>query len=455
MPRDAQKPGAGTLLSRAPRGRLSHEQRVLLLGLGAGLPALVVAVLLLWFGDYSTRTQWTITVLVVVFWVGIAFSLRARVVYPLQTLSNLLSALREEDYSIRARGAAAGDALGEVMLEVNALGAMLRDQRLGALEATALLRTVMEEIDVAVFTFDGDHRLRLLNRAGERLLASPSERILGRTAADLGLNDCLEGEPARTFEKSFPGGSGRWGIRRSTFRQSGLPHQLLVIADLSRPLREEERQAWQRLIRVLGHELNNSLAPIRSMAGTLGSLLAREPRAPDWEEDMRRGLEVIKARAEALSRFMEAYARLARLPTPKLRPVEVSILVRRVAGFETRLKVTVLPGPELTIQADSDQLEQLLINLLRNAVDAALETGGSVTVVWSRNGRQMELRIDDEGPGLSNTSNLFVPFFTTKPNGSGIGLVLSRQIAEAHGGTLTLANRPELPGCEARLRLPL
>ena len=230
---------------------------------------------------------------------------------------------------------------------------------------------------------------------------------------------------------------------------------MLVIADLSRPLREEERQAWQRLIRVLGHELNNSLAPIRSMAGTLGSLLAREPRAPDWEEDMRRGLEVIKIRAEALSRFMEAYARLARLPTPKLQPVEVSSMVRRVAGLETRLKVTVLPGPALTIRADGDQLEQLLINLLRNAVDAALETGGGVTVVWSRNGRQMELRIEDEGPGLSNTSNLFVPFFTTKPNGSGIGLVLSRQIAEAHGGALTLANRIERSGCQARLRLPL
>jgi nitrogen fixation/metabolism regulation signal transduction histidine kinase len=313
----------------------------------------------------------------------------------------------------------------------------------------------MVEIDVAVFTFDGKQRLRLLNRAGERLLAQPAERLLGRTAFELGLADCLEGEPARTLPMSFPGGTGRWGIRRSTFRERGMPHQLLVLTDLSRPLREEERQAWQRLIRVLGHELNNSLAPIKSMAGTLGTLLAREPRPADWKEDMRRGLGVIAARAEVLSRFMEAYARFARLPTPRLQPVEMGGLLRRVAGLETRLRVNLLAGPELTIQADGDQLEQLLINLLRNAVDAALETGGGVRMGWTRNGDYMEVCIEDEGPGLPNTSNLFVPFFTTKPGGSGIGLVLSRQIAEGHGGTLTLENRRSGPGCEARLRLPL
>lgn len=441
--------------TRTPKKRLSFERRVLLLAFTAGLPGTLVALVLLWVADYTPRMQWTLTIFILVFWLGVAFALRARVVYQLQTLANLLAALREEDFSIRARGARSGDALGEVMLEVNALGEVLRDQRLGALEATALLRKVMVEIDVAVFTFDGKQRLRLLNRAGERLLAQPAERLLGRTAFEMGLADCLEGEPARTLPMSFPGGTGRWGVRRSTFRERGMPHQLLVLTDLSRPLREEERQAWQRLIRVLGHELNNSLAPIKSMAGTLGTLLAREPRPADWKEDMRRGLGVIAARAEVLSRFMEAYARFARLPTPRLQPVEMGALLRRVAGLETRLRVNLLAGPELTIQADGDQLEQLLINLLRNAVDAALETGGGVRMGWTRNGDYMEVCIEDEGPGLPNTSNLFVPFFTTKPGGSGIGLVLSRQIAEGHGGTLTLENRRSGPGCEARLRLPL
>jgi len=356
---------------------------------------------------------------------------------------------------MRARGARPDDALGEVMLEVNSLSDALRERRLGALEATALLAKVVEEIDVAVFTFDGDQRLRLINRAGERLLGQPADRIMGGTAEELGLGDCLGGEPARTLTISFPGGMGRWSMRRSAFRESGMPHQLLVLTDLNRPLREEERQAWQRLIRVLGHELNNSLAPIKSMAGTLETMLNRQPRPADWQDDMRHGLQVIEARAAALSRFMEAYSRLARLPAPTLQSVQLHDLIQRVAGLENRMKVTLTAGPELTVAADPDQLEQLLINLLRNAVDSALETGGGVSVGWIRQGDQLEVSILDEGAGLSNTTNLFVPFFTTKPKGSGIGLVLSRQIAEAHGGALTLENRKDRAGCEVRLRLPL
>lgn len=433
---------------------MSHDRRILVTALLTGFPGALVGLILLWSGDYTAKVQWTLTVVILGFWWGFAFTLRAWVVFPLQTISNLLAALREGDYSIRARGARRGDALGEVMLEVNALGETLREQRLGAMEATALLRTVMMEINVAVFAFDGEQCLRLVNRAGERLLAQPVERILGRRAEDLGLAECLHGEAIRTLQMTFPGGTGRWEVRRSPFRERGLPHQLLVLSDLSRALREEERQAWQRLVRVLGHELNNSLAPIKSIAGSLEHLLARQSRPPDWDDDMRRGLAVIAARSEALSRFMGAYARLARLPQPQFQPLDVGAWVHRVVGLETRLNVTLVPGPELTIQADGDQLEQVLINLVRNAVDAALETGGGVTVGWAKTPTHLEVWVEDEGPGLSNTANLFVPFFTTKPGGSGIGLVLSRQIAENHGGTLTVENRRNGPGCEARLRLP-
>ena len=388
-------------------------------------------------------------------WLVFAYSVRAKVRFPLQTLSNLLAAIREGDYSIRARGARYDDALGEVMAELNSLGQNLREQRLGALEATALLSKVMSEIDVAVFTFDHDQRLRLVNRAGERLLAQPVERLLGRNAEDLGLAGCLEGDPARTVEATFPGGLGRWGMRRSTFREQGIPHQLVVLADLSRTLREEERQAWQRLLRVLGHELNNSLAPIKSIAGSMETLLSRDPKPPDWTEDMRRGLNVISARTGALNRFMEAYTRLARLPAPKLRPLDVGKCLERIVRLEQRLPVQVRPGPAVTLAADGDQLDQLLINLVRNAVDAALETDGGVEIGWSRPGGALEIWVADDGLGVANPTNLFVPFFTTKPGGSGIGLVLGRQIAEAHGGTLVLENRRERRGCVARLRLPL
>ena len=426
----------------------------MLLALAAGLGSTAVALILLWIGGYSSKTQWTLTTLMILAWLSFAFSAQGRVVFPLRTVSNLLAALREGDFSIRARGANRTDALGEVLREVNALGETLRQQRLGALEATALLRKVMEEIDVAVFAFDGVGRLRLVNRAGERVLARPAEALLGHTATELALAECLAGETPRIIQATFPGKSGRWEVHRGSFREGGLPNQVLLISDLSTALRDEERQAWQRLIRVLGHELNNSLAPIKSVAENLGSMLGRKDRASDWQEDMRAGLHVIAARTDGLARFMNAYARLAKLPPPAFRSVEVGACVRRVVGLEQRLGIDLEAGPEVRIQADQDQLEQVLINLLHNAVDASLETGGAVRVGWTRSNGYVEVWVADEGPGIPNSANLFVPFFTTKPSGSGIGLVLSRQIVEAHGGSLVLENRPSHRGAEARLRLP-
>ena len=435
--------------------RLTHDRHVLLLVLLSGLPAMAVALILAWHTPWTALSKWTLAGILLVGWIAFAFATREHVIRPLQTLSNLLSALREEDFSVRGRGARTGDPLGEVLIEVNALSETLKHQRLGALEATALLRTVMEEINLGVFAFDDQQRLKLVNRAGERLLAQPMERLMGRTASEVGLADCLEGEPAQTFQRSFPGAMGRWGMRRSSFRQGGLPHQLLVLSDLSRALREEERQAWQRLLRVLGHELNNSLAPIKSISGSLASLVSKDPLPDDWREDVKHGMEVITARTAALSRFMEAYSQLARLPQPRCRALDIPALSQRVAGLETRLPVIVTPGPDLVIQGDPDQLEQLLINLVRNAVDASLQTKGKVRLGWRKSSGHVEITVEDEGPGLSNTANLFVPFFTTKPGGTGIGLILSRQIAEAHGGSLTLQNKTEGGGCVGTLRLPV
>ena len=434
--------------------RLSHEGRVVLLAFLSGLPGSACALYMLWSGDSSAKVQWTLTVMIAAAWFGFALAVRERVVFPLQTLSNLLGALREGDFSVRGRSPRPDDALGEVMREVNTLGSTLREQRLGAMEATTLLRTVMREIGVAIFAFDEHHRLRLVNRAGERLLATPAERLLGQTAADLQMELCLDGPPQTTLQTVFPGGAGRWGVRRTRIREHGLPLELVVISDLTQALSEQELHAWQRLVRVLGHELNNSLAPIKSIAGSLESILARPVLPDDWRDDMRRGLNVISSRSESLSRFIGAYARLAKLPRPQLQPLVVADCVGRAVSFETRLPVHVDPGSHLTVQGDPDQLEQVLINLLRNAADASLATNGGVSLGWHRDGNMIEIWIKDDGPGLSGTANLFVPFFTTKPGGSGIGLVLSRQIAEGHGGALSLENRTDGPGCIACLRLP-
>ncbi|HEX7361676.1 MAG TPA: ATP-binding protein [Bryobacteraceae bacterium] len=433
----------------------THDVRILLLALAAGAPALLACILLLALGGYSARAQWTIDVVVALCWLGFAVAARGRVASSLRTLANLLEAMREGDYSIRGRVTHVGEPMGDVMQQVNAMAATLRAQRLGALEATALLRKVMQEIEVAIFAFDPEQKLRLVNRAGERLLAQPAERLLARDAASLGLEEFLAAEAERTVRRSFPGGSGRWGIRRSQFREGGVPHRLLVVSDLTRPLREEELQAWQRLVRVLGHELNNSLTPIKSIAQSLLDLAKNGSPTEELEEDLAHGLHVIASRAESLNRFMGSYAQLAKLPRPRFAPLEVNALLRHVTGLETRMHVIFEESLPLIVQADTDQVEQALINLIRNAVDAAQETGGRVFVRYSRTASAVRIAVRDEGPGLSDTANLFVPFFTTKRGGSGIGLVLSRQIAEAHGGSLMLNNAADGPGCEATLTLPL
>jgi two-component system nitrogen regulation sensor histidine kinase NtrY len=435
--------------------RLTHDQRILVLTVLAGLPGVGLSLALLWLGGYPPRVQWTASIGLVSLWVGITVALREQVVRPLGTLANMLAALREGDFSIRARVGDGSDALSLAYLEVNQLEEILRNQRLGAVEATETLRKVLEEIDVAVFAFDPDQILRIVNRTGEQLLGQPADRLIGKSARDLRLDRTLRGVAPRTLEISFPGGTGRWELRRSVVRQEGYPLQLIAMSDLSRALREEERQAWKRIIRVLSHEINNSLAPIKSISGSLQSMLGRSTLPEDVGEDVERGLAVISSRAEALGRFMASYAKLARLPKPELDAVNVRALVRRVADLETRMPVEVVGGDDVTVMADPDQLEQALINLVRNAVDATLEEDGrGVSLRWLTRAGRLHLLVEDHGPGLPETGNLFVPFYTTKQGGSGIGLVLSRQIAEGHGGTLELENR-EGGGARARMVLPV
>ncbi|HUR79875.1 MAG TPA: ATP-binding protein [Thermoanaerobaculia bacterium] len=424
---------------------MSYERRIVLTALLAVGVVALTALALSFAGDFSAKVRWTVAFVVVIAMIMAGYVLHDTLVFPLRTLSNIVTALREEDYSLRARGATRDNAFGEIMSEVNALADLMESRKLEAVEATALLRSVLSQIDAAIFAFDDHDRLQLINPAGERLLHIPRERALGETASTLGLHELLADDAPTTIDRA----GGRFDVRRTSFRERGVPHRLLVLADITRALREEETEAWRRIVRVLGHELNNSLAPIRSIATSLEQLVQREELPEDWRDDLASGMRVIGSRTEALTRFTRAYAQLARLPEPRRRDVRVDELARRIAALEQRVPIS-LRGGEAHVSADEDQLEQLLLNLMKNAAEAARSR---VDVRWSVNGDGLTLTVEDDGPGVSGTANLFVPFFTTKPSGTGVGLFLSRQIAEAHGGTLTLTSGRG-GGAVATLTLP-
>ena len=420
------------------------------------MPGMLAAGLFVWLGGYGAKVVVTAIVFVGGAWFFILLSLLESIFRPLQAASNMLSAMREGDYSLKPREVDDEDPLGQIMMEIGQLSTTLQEQRLGAVEATLLLKQVMEEIDVAVFTVTPERTLGLVNKTGESLIGRKAEDAIGAPLAKLPRALSRAIDPHFEGELQFPGKPGRWGVKRGTFRESGQPHTLVLVTDLSRRLREEERQAWKRLIRVIGHEINNSLAPIKSIAGSMLTLIDREPLPEGWKEDVHDGLDVVSGRVDALSRFVDDYARIARLPPPKKEALALEPLVQRVAALNRRAydPVAVLPGPEIEIEADGDQIEQLLINITKNAVESARVTGGAVEIGWTVEPERIRVFVQDEGQGIANPSNIFVPFFSTKPGGSGIGLTLSRQIAEAHDGSLDLANRTDRTGARASLFLP-
>jgi nitrogen fixation/metabolism regulation signal transduction histidine kinase len=417
------------------------------------LPGLILVGIFLYQGQLSFAPAILLIACLLLYLLLVAAALIEGMVRPLQTLSNVVASLREGDYSFRARGAGSEDALGELATEINALADLLQKQRVRSLEATALLARILEVMHTPLFAFDRHDRLQLASNSGAQLLGRPLARCYNQSARELGLQELLAAPDQTTH--SFGAKPTRWLLRKAAFRQDGAPHTLLLLADVSLPLQEEEQMAWKRLIRVLGHELSNSLAPIKSIAG---SLLERVDSLSGDEatlRDFRRGLGVVESRADALHRFVQSYRQLAQLPPPQLRPVPLGQLLERVAHLEQRLAVQLEPGPPVVLNADPDQLEQMFINLLANAVDASLANGAPwARVSWRVAGAAALVSIEDRGLGIANAENLFVPFYTTKPAGSGVGLALAQQIARAHGGEIRLLNREDGPGARATVRLP-
>jgi two-component system nitrogen regulation sensor histidine kinase NtrY len=441
---------ATTVYDRSIRSRSAT-----VLWLGAIVTPLIVSGAVLVFrGDLSMLIRGT------VFGTGLSLSLAigwiggSRLVTTLGTIFDLLFALREGDYSIRGRVRPGRDLLQGVVAEVNLLTDDLRSGRRKRTETSRFLGKTLVALHSAVFVLDDKDCLTFINPAARRLIGAERAAVIGRDVNSLGLAGPLAAADGAILSYRFPSTSGRWAVRRAVWYSEGREHTMLMLHDLSAALSEEERRAWQRLIRVLSHELNNSLAPIGSLAGSLATLLNAGDRAA-VDEELRLGLEVIGRRAHSLTRFLAGYGRLARLPPLQPRPFRLDAALRRFARLEQRKTVDVTGRAAVTIDGDEDQLGQAFINLMRNAVEATQDTGGGVRVDWRIEGEHVRVTIEDEGIGLPPSDGLFVPFFTTKPEGSGIGLTLTRLVIEAHAGTVELAARCDGQGVVATVRLPL
>jgi len=435
--------------------KLASHTKVILIAFASGLPALVFMSITIAQGDFSNLSLYTLLVLVISVYalcIGWLYKLVAR---PWQVIANIVSSLKERDYTLRVRYPNIEDPMGLSFAELNSLADYMQNQRLDMIQTHELLFKILQEVEAAVLCFDQDEKLVMANEFARKLYKNDAKEALHGTVADLGLKEYFESNLQSAHEIDFPNRKSRWLVKRSSYRENGRPHTMLLVADLQGPLREEELDAWRKLIRVLGHELNNSMTPLKSMANSLTRILKRDPLPDDWKEDMTEGLTVIGRRVDGLSRFVTGYSELARIPLPQRVPFDVGEFMVRATVFDGRENISLVEGPSCSLVGDEGQLEQVMINLLKNAIEAVTSNDGDVVATWELGESEIRISILDDGHGLASDDNVFVPFFSTKTTGSGIGLALSRQIVEAHGGRLTLENRTDCSGCVATLALPL
>lgn len=417
-------------------------------------PGLLVSILFILSSGQTTQLKLLSTILLLGFTAVLAILVLRHSNNMLLTLSNLTGSIADGDYSMRGTVIDENDKLCQVFSELNQLADSLKNHRYQNLEQSGLIENILESIDIAVLAFDNDGRLTQVNQAANRLFDSDSLLQKGHTSYSLDLAGFIETPQSNIIERQFPGQTGYWQIQLNRFRQDGQPRDLLLISNVSKAFKAQERHSWQQLLRVLGHELNNSLTPIHSMSDSLLTLLSSDNRPPDWQQDIERGITVINKRTQAIAKFMQDFSKLAKLPEPSTRLTDFKTILIRCCQLLGPEHFDIKTDQPIEIVIDPDQIEQLLINLLKNAIEAS-DNANKIEVNWFIENEFLQCEIIDSGSGIANFDNLFVPFFSTKQSGSGIGLVLSRQIAEAHEGALDLHNRAQTKGCVARLMLPL
>lgn len=431
--------------------RVSAEQKLFLSVLFSAIPVIILLVLVFLDGDLSLYSQIGIAGFCFVWLLAVAASVREKFVYHVRTLSNLVEAIRSEDYSMRGSRIRDPGELSELYQQINSLTTQLKEVREEEFGLSNLLERIVNQINVAIVACDSEGNIRLANRLAKKLLDKPSEKLVDKKLQDTVLQGLLNVDGSQLVDFEFPGASGRWQVDQQQYRHHGKPGKIIFITDLKQVLSEEEISAWQRLIRVIAHEVNNSLTPIISICQTLSDQLDSLELSAD-SADSKEGLAVIEERAKGLRDFISVYARIAKLPEPQKINFSVIELLQKVKRFFVNESVEVLDkGADFKMFGDPVHIEQVLINLIKNAIEASVSV---VEISCLRKDNLVEFVVLDSGKGISNPANLFVPFYTTKDKGAGIGLTLSRQIAAKHGGQLLLENRADGPGAVAKLQIP-
>ncbi len=434
--------------------RFSAEQKLFFSVLINAIPVVILLVLVFLNDDLSLTAKLGIAGFCLVWLLAVAASIREKFVYHIRTLSNLVEAIRTQDYSMRGSRVRDPGELAELYQQINSLTTQLKDVREGEFELSNLLERIVNQINVAIVACDSDGNIRLANRLARKLLDTPAEKLVDKKLQDTVLQELLSDEGSQLIDFEFPGATGRWQVNQQQYRHHGKPGKIIFITDLKQVLSEEEISAWQRLIRVIAHEVNNSLTPISSICQTLNSQLDKLEPSPD-SADLKEGLDVIEERAKGLRDFISVYARIAKLPEPQKINFSVFELLQKVKRFFVNEAVEISDrGADFKMFGDPVHLEQVLINLIKNAIEACDVDASPVEISCQRKGSLIEFVVVDTGKGISNPANLFVPFYSTKEKGAGIGLTLSRQIAAKHGGQLLLENRSDGLGAIARLQIP-
>jgi len=442
--------------------RLQHKDDQSFLALIICVPCLLVSAISLIVAGVSGYLVAFVIIVLSLLIIFVVMISKQRAEQQIRTLSNIIESMIDGDYSLRGR-LQHNQAFQELLILVNDLAETLSQHKIEAKESRLLLEKIMQQMDAMVLAVNEQGFIVMANDSAQKLLIGKdhdSKNLQEIRLIELMLGKTISQASAGIIEFDHKQLSGEHFLFKECFLSEGKQHHLYLITSAERLLIEKERKAWQSILRVLSHEMNNSLTPISSISQAMKQKLQNENK-PLNRSSLSDGVNIIQERADSLSSFIASYGQLSHLPQPNKSQFELNNLLIQLGKLfddcqlQWPTQSTVRTNP-IIITADKSQLEQVIINILKNAREAMAQCPKKVIEVsYLQDKKYLHLVISDQGMGIANKENLFVPFYSTKPQGSGIGLTLCRQILFNHGGLIKLTNRKDTTGAQAIISLPL